>query len=336
MENNHELIIRSEEASLPPGFRFHPTDEELISYYLLKKVLDSSFTTRAITQVDLNKSDPWNLPGTESEDGRERMVLLQPAGQEIPDGGEGEQGDGRRVLEGDGERQGGVQLEDVVAGGDEENPSFLQGRAPKGEKTNWVMHEYRLQGKLAYHHLSPNSQDEWVISRVFQKTAPGSSGGGAATKKRPSAAVDSSFISELMIASSSSVSLPPLLEPSAVDVDVSAKEHVPCFSTTEAPSFSENSLFELPPPPPSSSLSAVVHGVSSASLFAKHSVGVSAFPSLRSLQENLHLPNFFPAVAPPPMHGGGADQMPGYSSVGQWPALDNEKLCAGDLNCIWG
>lgn len=51
------------EPYLPPGFRFHPTDEELVSYYLTKKVLDSSFAVRAIAEVDLNKCEPWDLPG---------------------------------------------------------------------------------------------------------------------------------------------------------------------------------------------------------------------------------------------------------------------------------
>lgn len=30
---------------------------------------------------------------------------------------------------------------------------FYRGRAPKGQKTNWVMHEYRLEGKFSPHNL---------------------------------------------------------------------------------------------------------------------------------------------------------------------------------------
>lgn len=50
------------EEGLPPGFRFHPTDEELITYYLSRKVSDFAFSTRAIADVDLNKCEPWDLP----------------------------------------------------------------------------------------------------------------------------------------------------------------------------------------------------------------------------------------------------------------------------------
>ena len=30
---------------------------------------------------------------------------------------------------------------------------FYRGRAPKGEKSNWVMHEFRLEGKFANYNL---------------------------------------------------------------------------------------------------------------------------------------------------------------------------------------
>lgn len=55
--------VNKEADKLPPGFRFHPTDEELITSYLVNKISDSSFTGRAITDVDLNKCEPWDLPG---------------------------------------------------------------------------------------------------------------------------------------------------------------------------------------------------------------------------------------------------------------------------------
>lgn len=52
------------QENLPPGFRFHPTDEELITYYLGRKVSDVSFTSQAVAVVDLNKCEPWDLPGS--------------------------------------------------------------------------------------------------------------------------------------------------------------------------------------------------------------------------------------------------------------------------------
>lgn len=59
---------RGEEQSinLPPGFRFHPTDEEIISHYLIPKVLDHSFSALAVGDVDLNKCEPWDLPSKSS------------------------------------------------------------------------------------------------------------------------------------------------------------------------------------------------------------------------------------------------------------------------------
>lgn len=52
-------------SSLPPGFRFHPTDEELIGYYLKRKVEGLKFELEVIPVIDLYKFDPWELPGTD-------------------------------------------------------------------------------------------------------------------------------------------------------------------------------------------------------------------------------------------------------------------------------
>ncbi|KAL2552288.1 NAC domain-containing protein [Forsythia ovata] len=50
---------------------------------------------------------------------------------------------------------------------------FYRGRAPKGEKTDWVMHEYRLESKYSMHNLPKTAKNEWVISRIFTKSSEG-------------------------------------------------------------------------------------------------------------------------------------------------------------------
>lgn len=52
------------QLQLPPGFRFHPTDEELVLHYLRRKADSHVFLIPVIAEVDLYKFDPWDLPGT--------------------------------------------------------------------------------------------------------------------------------------------------------------------------------------------------------------------------------------------------------------------------------
>ena len=54
--------------SVPPGFRFHPTDEELLHYYLRKKVSYEAIDLDVIREVDLNKLEPWDLKGKLEEE----------------------------------------------------------------------------------------------------------------------------------------------------------------------------------------------------------------------------------------------------------------------------
>ncbi|MFS8005717.1 putative transcription factor NAM family [Helianthus anomalus] len=47
---------------LPPGFRFHPSDEELIVHYLRNKVKQRSLPASVIGEINLYNFDPWDLP----------------------------------------------------------------------------------------------------------------------------------------------------------------------------------------------------------------------------------------------------------------------------------
>lgn len=58
-----DLGAEEPRLSLPPGFRFHPTDEEVVTHYLTPKAVNNSFSCLVIADVDLNKTEPWDLPG---------------------------------------------------------------------------------------------------------------------------------------------------------------------------------------------------------------------------------------------------------------------------------
>jgi hypothetical protein len=51
-------------ACVPPGFRFHPTEEELVGYYLARKVASQKIDDLdIIREVDLYRIEPWDLQG---------------------------------------------------------------------------------------------------------------------------------------------------------------------------------------------------------------------------------------------------------------------------------
>ncbi|XP_008240446.1 PREDICTED: NAC domain-containing protein 100-like isoform X1 [Prunus mume] len=156
---------------LPPGFRFHPTDEEIITSYLTEKVIDSSFVAIAIGEADLNKCEPWDLPKKAKMGEKEWYFFCQrdrkyPTGMRTNRATESgywkATGKDKEIFNNKGKAGCLVGMKKTLV--------FYGGRAPKGEKTNWVMHEYRLEGKISqYTNLSKAAKDEWVVCRVFHK-----------------------------------------------------------------------------------------------------------------------------------------------------------------------
>lgn len=51
------------DSCVPPGFRFHPTDGELVGYYLRKKVASHKIDLDVIKEIDLYRIEPWDLQG---------------------------------------------------------------------------------------------------------------------------------------------------------------------------------------------------------------------------------------------------------------------------------
>ncbi|KAK1260488.1 NAC domain-containing protein 100 [Acorus gramineus] len=156
---------------LPPGFRFHPTDEELITHYLSKKVSDVRFEAVAIGEVDLNKCEPWDLPAGKAKMGEKEWYFFCVKDRKYPTGLRTNRATDAGYWKATGKDKEIYRAKAFV--GMKKTLVFYKGRAPKGEKTNWVMHEYRLDGKYSLYNLSNTAKNEWVICRVFQKSSGG-------------------------------------------------------------------------------------------------------------------------------------------------------------------
>lgn len=61
LESESECFTKM--MSSMPGFRFHPTDEELIMYYLKRKMSGKKLKLDVIRETDVYKWEPEELPG---------------------------------------------------------------------------------------------------------------------------------------------------------------------------------------------------------------------------------------------------------------------------------
>ncbi|PUZ51576.1 hypothetical protein GQ55_6G199100 [Panicum hallii var. hallii] len=169
---------------MPPGFRFNPSDEEIITFYLTPKVQQRSFTCAAIGEVDLNGAEPWELPG-KANMGEKEWYFFYQKDRKYRKGirmNRATKGGYWKATGKDKEIYGattGVVLPVLI--GMKKTLVFYIGRAPGGKKTSWIMHEYRLEGddRLPYPAAnsistvtmksSSASKDKWVVCRVFHK-----------------------------------------------------------------------------------------------------------------------------------------------------------------------
>ncbi|KAI9093701.1 hypothetical protein K1719_027150 [Acacia pycnantha] len=163
-------------SNLPPGFRFHPTDHELILHYLSKKVASLPLPVSVIADVDIYKFDPWDLPG-KAAFGEREWYFFSPRDRKYPNGAR----PNRAAVSGYWKATGtdkhivppSLPASARHATGVKKALVFYKGKPPKGVKTNWIMHEYRL----AHSNTKPIKLrdtsmrlDDWVLCRIYHRS----------------------------------------------------------------------------------------------------------------------------------------------------------------------
>lgn len=157
------------ELNLPPGFRFHPTDEELVVHYLCRKAAHQRIPVPIIAEVDLYKYDPWDLPDM-AMFGAKEWYFFTPRDRKYPNGSRPNRAAGRGYWKATGADKPVAPAGSSRAVGIKKALVFYDGKAPKGRKTDWIMHEYRLAdvNRSAKGNGSLRL-DDWVLCRLYNK-----------------------------------------------------------------------------------------------------------------------------------------------------------------------
>ncbi|PWA47993.1 NAC domain-containing protein [Artemisia annua] len=156
---DHEVML--------PGFRFHPTDEELVGFYLKKKIQHRILPIELIKQVDIYKYDPWDLPNLAPSSEKE-WYFYCPRDRKYKNSARPNRvtgagfwkatGTDRPIYSSDGASK---------CIGLKKSLVFYRGRAAKGIKTDWMMHEFRLP-TLVEPEPNKKVQDENLPPNVSQ------------------------------------------------------------------------------------------------------------------------------------------------------------------------
>ncbi|KAF8642714.1 hypothetical protein HU200_067091 [Digitaria exilis] len=132
--------MSGQDLQLPPGFRFHPTDEELVMHYLCRRCAGMPIAVPIIAEIDLYKFDPWQLPRMALY-GEKEWYFFSPRDRKYPNGSRPNRAAGSGYWKATGaDKPVGTPKPLAI----KKALVFYAGKAPKGEKTNWIMHEYRL------------------------------------------------------------------------------------------------------------------------------------------------------------------------------------------------
>ncbi|CAD6257868.1 unnamed protein product [Miscanthus lutarioriparius] len=155
---------------LPPGFRFHPTDDELVMYYLLRKCGGLPLAAPVIAEVDLYKFDPWQLP-EKAFGGEKEWYFFSPRDRKYPNGSRPNRAAGTGYWKATGADKPVGSPRPVAI---KKALVFYAGKPTKGVKTNWIMHEYRLADvdRSAAARKKTNNAlrlDDWVLCRIYNK-----------------------------------------------------------------------------------------------------------------------------------------------------------------------
>ncbi|KAA8545570.1 hypothetical protein F0562_020354 [Nyssa sinensis] len=149
-------------VNLPPGFRFCPTDEELVVHFLQRKPSLLCYDPDLIPDLDLYPYDPWELNGKAMAEGKKWYFFSRRTQNRITDNGYWKSlGDDEPV----------TSSAKKTIGWKKYYMFYYNGEPPAGGvKTNWIMQEYRLSDSGSSSRSSRRRGRSEIVSNIHTHT----------------------------------------------------------------------------------------------------------------------------------------------------------------------
>ncbi|GMY30079.1 NAC domain-containing protein 7-like [Fagus crenata] len=153
-------------SHVPPGFRFHPTDEELVDYYLRKKIASKRIDLDVIKDVDLYKIEPWDLQelckiGTDDQN---EWYFFSHKDKKYPTGTRTNRATKAGFWKATGRDKAIYSRHSLI--GMRKTLVFYKGRAPNGQKSDWIMHEVFKKRMTAVRKMGEYDSPCWYDDQV--------------------------------------------------------------------------------------------------------------------------------------------------------------------------
>ncbi|XP_057794982.1 NAC domain-containing protein 19-like [Salvia miltiorrhiza] len=155
--------------SYAPGFRFRPTDGELIVEYLQKKIDNQPIPVDGMNETNLKEVNPWDIQANFPKLGyEEEWYFFTPRDRKYPNGERPDRGSESGYWKATGADKP-VMVGDATIGF-RKALVFYQGKPQKGVKTKWIMHEYRVNAPARKKRSKDDMRlDDWVLCHMYEK-----------------------------------------------------------------------------------------------------------------------------------------------------------------------
>ncbi|KAL2464310.1 NAC domain-containing protein 72-like [Forsythia ovata] len=157
-------------GSLPPGFRFVPREEELIVHYLNKKIRNEKLPRNKINVLELYDFNPEQLSEYTPTRANE-WYFLTPRNRKYKNGKRP-----NRAADNGYWKPTGADKQIKLKGetiGYQKALVFYKGKPPNGQKTRWIMQEYRVNNPPTRERNGEDDMrlDDWVLCKVYHLVA---------------------------------------------------------------------------------------------------------------------------------------------------------------------